>query len=66
MEQYLKETPILNFSATNIQQLISDKQWKNVDSFNRIKQIYNYVRDEIFFGYNMDDSIPASKVLDDG
>ena len=57
MEQYLRETSMLNFSATNIQQLIYDRQWGNMDSYNRIKQIYNFVRDEILFGYNVDDSI---------
>lgn len=66
MEQYLRETPMLNFSATNIQKLISNKEWKNADAYNRIRHIYNFVRDEIRFGYNVEDSIPASKVLDDG
>lgn len=65
MEQYLKETPMLNFSATNIQRLINDRQWEETDAYNRTRQIYNFVRDEILFGYNIDDSIPASKVLDD-
>ncbi|MDC7288936.1 transglutaminase-like domain-containing protein [Blautia schinkii] len=66
MEQYLRETPMLNFSAANIQGLINERQWIKTDECNRIKQIYNYVRDEILFGYNVDDSIPASKVLSDG
>lgn len=66
MEQYLRETTILNFSAANIQQLIRDRQWTDIDPYNRIKKIYNFVRDEILFGYNIDDSIPASKVLSDG
>ena len=65
MDRYLRETPMLNFSAVNIQKLISDRQWKKADTYNRIKQIYNFVRDEILFGYNVDDSIPASKVLAD-
>lgn len=66
MEKYLRETSILNFSDTSIQRLIRDRQWKNADEFNRIRQIYNFVRDEIKFGYNVDDSISASKVLYDG
>lgn len=66
MEQYLKETPMLNFSAANIQALIRDRQWNDLDVFNRIKQIYNFVRDEILFGYNVDDCIDASTVLVDG
>ena len=28
MEQYLREKPVLNFSAANIQYLMSDKAWK--------------------------------------
>ena len=35
-------------------------------SFEKIRSIYDFVRDEILFGYNTDDSIPASKVLRDG
>lgn len=66
MEQYLRETSMLNFSAINIERLIKDRLWRKADEYNRIKQIYNYVRDEILFGYNTDDSIPASKVLADG
>ena len=34
--------------------------------FERIRAIYNYVRDEVLFGYNIDDDIPASRVLSDG
>ena len=66
MEQYLRETAMLNYSAGEIQELISDRRWKSADEFSRIRQIYNFVRDEILFGYNVDDSIPASKVLADG
>ena len=66
MEQYLRAPPMLNYSATNIQRLINDRLWKKVDEYNRIKQIYNFVRDEILFGYNVDYNITASKVLADG
>lgn len=66
MEQYLRETSMLDFSAPNIQKLISDRQWKSIEVSSRIKQIYNFVRDEILFGYNVDDSIPASRVLAEG
>ena len=66
MEQYLRETPMLNFSAANIQRLINDRGWENEDVYHRIRQIYDFVRDEILFGYNVDDSIPASRVLSDG
>lgn len=66
MMEYLKETQMLDYSHPNIQKLIYDKQWKQMNEFNRIQAIYNYVRDEILFGYNSDDYIPASKVLADG
>lgn len=64
--EYLKETQMLDYSHPNIQKLIHDKQWKEMNEFNRIQAIYNYVRDDILFGYNSDDHIPASKVLSDG
>ena len=66
MEQYLRETPMLNFSSANIQRLIGDRQWGKADAYHRVRQIYDFVRDEILFGYNVDDSIPASRVLSDG
>lgn len=40
MEEYLRETPMLDFSTVNIQQLISDRKWKEIDTFHRIKQGY--------------------------
>lgn len=66
MEQYLQETRMLDYSNKSIQDLIEKRDWKNQDEFECLKSIYNYVRDEILFGYNVDDSIPASKVLADG
>lgn len=46
-DYYLKETSLLDFSAQNIQNLIRDRNWIQADEYNRIKQIYDYVRDEI-------------------
>lgn len=66
MDRYLKETRMLNYSDERIQRLIKDRKWKNADEFKCLKAIYNFVRDEILFGYNVDDSIPASQVLSDG
>lgn len=66
MERYLKETKMLNYSNSIIQQLIKKRKWNELDNFQRIKAIYNFVRDEILFGYNVDDSITASEVLADG
>ena len=57
---------MLNYSNENIQQLIRERRWKNINEFERLKSIYDFVRDEILFGYNIDDNVPASKVLADG
>lgn len=65
-EQYLIETKILNYSDSSIQQLIFQRKWRELDTFEQIKSIYSYVRDEILFGYNISDKISASRVLADG
>lgn len=66
MNQYLKETAILDYSQDTIQALIEKKRWRNLETADRIKAIYNFVRDDIRFGYNISDCIPASAVLEDG
>lgn len=66
MDKYLKETKMLDYSNKNIQQLIQERGWNSIEKFECLKAIYNYVRDEILFGYNIDDNIPASRVLADG
>lgn len=64
--RYLKETPMLDYSSKAVQALIERRGWRGLDEFDRIKQIYGFVRDEIWFGYNVSDGIPASRVLADG
>lgn len=66
MNNYLKETPILNYSENSIQSLVESKNWLKMDTVERIKSIYNYVRDDIKFGYNLSDNITATQVLKDG
>lgn len=66
MESLKKETFILNFNHSSIQKLIAVRGWIYLNEIDQIKEIYNFVRDEIRFGYNTDDSIQASKVLKDG
>lgn len=66
MNKYLQETKMLNFKHNSIQRLIMEKSWGNYDDFQKILQIYNFVRDDIVFGYNTDDTISASRVLNDG
>ena len=54
---------MVDFSNPAIQKLIQNMKWKEMGEFERIKAIYNYVRDDVLFGYNIDDGISASKVL---
>ncbi|AIQ21322.1 transglutaminase [Paenibacillus sp. FSL H7-0357] len=66
MSAYLKETELLNYSHPLIQQIVHSRQWDSMSRREQILGIYNYVRDEIRFGYNRADDIPASEVLQDG
>lgn len=66
MSQYLQETKMLDFSNPSIQKIIAMKHWKEKNEFDRLQSIYSFVKDDIEFGYNVDDAIPASKVLEDG
>lgn len=66
MNELLKETEILDYSNSKIQKLIEERCWKQLRDVEKIKSIYNFVRDEIEFGYNANDDITASKVLEDG
>lgn len=66
MDRYLKETRMLNYNDKKIQKLIDERNWNNKDDYNKILEIYNYVRDEIKFGYNKDDNMTASEILKDG
>lgn len=66
MENYLSETKILNYFHPSIQKLVEKKDWKNLDVTSKVQAIYNFVRDDIKFGYNISDDIPASQILKDG
>ena len=66
MDVLLQETRMLDYNSPVIRNLIAERKWNELDEFNKIKRIYNFVRDEIKFGYNVDDSVKASKVLKDG
>ena len=63
---YLKETKLLDYSNPLIQKLIHEKNWLTLNEKQKAISIYNYVKDDILFGYNKDDKIKASKVIKDG
>ena len=66
MKKYLGKTKLLDFDNEDIVSLIRNKKWVDLEEKEKIKQIYEYIRDDIPFGYNIDDAIPASMVLSDG
>lgn len=66
MNEYLQETQMLNFNHSAIKRLIKEQRWANGDDFQKILKIHNFVRNDIAFGYNTDDTISASEVLNDG
>lgn len=66
IKNYLKRTAILDFDQPLIKSLIKEKRWNKLTETEKVKQIYNYVKDEIKFGYNADDSMSASEILKDG
>lgn len=66
MKQYLAETNILDFSDPAIQKLVSQFDSKHLNEYEKIGIAYQYVKDDIQFGYNKSDAISASEVLKDG
>ncbi len=66
LEFLLKETPLLDFRAPNIRQLVEQRKWMDLPLFDRAGAVYDFVRNEIKFGYNKADNIPASQVVTDG
>ncbi|SEP55246.1 Transglutaminase-like superfamily protein [Lachnospiraceae bacterium NE2001] len=65
-DKYLKETQMVNFKTDSIERLVEKRGWKNLDEFERIGAIYDFVRNEIAFGYNRSDLLNAEEVLWDG
>jgi hypothetical protein len=65
MNEYLKPTALLDFESDNIQNLVKSKQWNKLSEKDKIGEIYNFVRDQILFGFNEKDTLPASEILKD-
>jgi len=65
-ERYLNATDILDYRHPLIQALIAERNWQSLSPYERVGAVYNFVRNEITFGYNRSDNLPASAVLKDG
>jgi len=64
--EHTADTVLLDYHHQDIQNLVAERKWRGMPDYEAIGRIYNFVRDEIKFGYNKSDSIPASDVLKDG
>lgn len=62
----LSETRLLDYGYASLRKLIQNRGWGSLPTRQRIGAVYTFVRDEIPFGYNASDRIPASRVLADG
>ena len=66
MHNHLQSTHLLDLEHPRVQALLARQHWSSLEPSARAAAIYDYVRDEVAFGYNASDDIPASEVLDDG
>ncbi len=62
-ETYLKETDLLDFNHPALVALLRYRKWGELGEYDKIGAIYSFVKDEIAFGYNESDDIPASRIL---
>ncbi len=65
-KEYLEETKILNYNAPSIQAFVLKNKWAEPDNFHKIKAIYEFVQNDILFGYNSSDTLNAVQVFNDG
>ena len=66
MTDYLSETRLLDYTHPRIQLLIRERGWRDLPEFDRIGAAYDFVRNEIKFGYNATDNMPASAIMAEG
>jgi transglutaminase-like putative cysteine protease len=65
-DRYLRPTTLLDFGSARIREIAAQHNWKTLPEHERIGAVYDFVRDQIPFGYNSSDDLPASRVLADG
>lgn len=63
--KYLEKTKMLNYGCKSIQALIKRHKWLELDDYQKIGAIYDFVRNDILFGYNRSDLLTAEEVLND-
>lgn len=65
-QEYLEETEMLNYNAPQLKAFVLKNKWSELDNFHKIKSIYEFVQNEILFGYNSSDTLSAVQVFNDG
>lgn len=65
-DRYLGATELLDIADPRLRAVGDRRGWPDLPVDARIGAIYAFVRDEIPFGYNTSDDLPASAVLADG
>ena len=66
MRALLNATPLLDLHNPDLEALAARRSWRTLSPYDRIGAVYDFVRNEIAFGYNESDELPASRVLADG
>lgn len=66
MIKHIEETPLLDFSHPSLVDLVHVRGWASLAPYEAIGAIYDFVRNEVPFGYNASDDLRASAVLRDG
>jgi transglutaminase-like putative cysteine protease len=65
MSNLLTATPLLDTQHPDIEALVTARGWRTLAPDDRVGAAYNFVRNEIAFGYNAGDELKASRVLAD-
>ena len=63
---HIETTPIADYEHPTLQSLMASRGWHQLSEYDRIGAAYSYVKDELKFGYNRSDDLPASQVIADG
>jgi hypothetical protein len=66
MDSYLRKTQLLNYTHSSLNDVVERRGWLNLTKQQQTCEIFEYVKNEIVFGYNKGNNIPASRVLLDG
>lgn len=66
MDITLEETRLLNFRHPSVVALAKERGWHELAPYDAIGAVYDFVRNQVRFGYNRSDELPASQVLRDG